>query len=77
MGNNISSRKNTVPPYFTCVARMPMFTTKMFYCQIFETFLHFKITIFSYSETVNSSHCSQVVFMLGPQWRDHMIKDIR
>ena len=31
---------------------------------------------FSYSETVNSSHCSRVVLMLGPQSRDHFIKDI-
>ena len=38
----------------------------------FWDMLHSKITIFSYSETA-----SQIVLMLRPQLRDHMIKDIR
>ena len=37
-----------------------MFTTKKVYTPIFEPLLHSKITIFQYSETVNSSRCSHV-----------------
>lgn len=43
----------------------------------FWDMLHSKITIFSYSETASSSLHSQIVLMLRPQLRDHMIKDIR